>query len=99
MDKKILNLHSNLSTKVKVFIIKVFDKLLPINNNVTVVKIPHEKKNIVDKKEFNNDSNELEEIFKTFEKKYKNQIIDENQMIGKNQMNNNTKLSTLDKTR
>lgn len=39
MGEKIRSLRSNLSTKVKVSIFKVFDKLPPINNNATASEI------------------------------------------------------------
>ncbi|RHZ57355.1 hypothetical protein Glove_390g6 [Diversispora epigaea] len=39
IGEKIRNLHSNLSTKVKASIFKIFDKLPPINSNATVAEI------------------------------------------------------------
>ncbi|RHZ85205.1 hypothetical protein Glove_70g9 [Diversispora epigaea] len=39
IDEKIRNLRSNLSTKVKASIFKIFDKLPPINSNATAAKI------------------------------------------------------------
>jgi len=39
MSEKIRNLRSNLSTKVKTSIFKVFDKLPPINNNAKAAEI------------------------------------------------------------
>jgi hypothetical protein len=45
MGEKIRSLRSNLSTKVKVSIFKVFDKLPPINNNATAAEITTWKSN------------------------------------------------------
>src|SRR5829696_10053296 len=47
MGEKIRSLRSNLSTKVKVSIFKVFDKLPTINNNATASEITKWKRSLI----------------------------------------------------